>query len=231
MLALRGVRRAFGDVVAVDGVDLEVAAGECAVLLGPDGAGKSTLLALAAGELRPTAGTVTVGGRDVHHDDPWVRRQVAHAPHEPAFYPDLSVADHVRLVALAHGVGAAADELADGLLADWGLEAHRDALPDRLSNGLRRRLQLVCCLVRPLTVLLLDEPAAALDPRARRVLWRWIAAVRDRGAAVVVGANDLDVPDGLVDRLVVMRAGRVAAAGPLDGARRRAAVQALGLEA
>ena len=171
-LRFREARREYAGVVALDHLDLSVEPGTCVVLVGRNGSGKTTTLHMAAGRLDPTDGTVEVDGRPTttaggrEH----VRHAVAFALDTPVFYPDLSVEEHLGFVATAHGVDDADDHIED-LLASFDLDRRRTFLPDQLSAGMRQKVQLACLLLRPGSVVLLDEPSRALDPRTRDVLW------------------------------------------------------------
>jgi ABC-2 type transport system ATP-binding protein len=140
-LRLCGLRKVYGDVVALDGLDLEVAAGECVALIGHNGSGKTTAVRLAAGQLQPTAGTVTVAGIEVtgKADVPEARARLAFVPDTPVLYGDLTVGEHLELVALAHGIGDPAAERIAALLAELGLAGRREFLPGQLSRGLRQK--------------------------------------------------------------------------------------------
>jgi ABC-2 type transport system ATP-binding protein len=215
-LRLCGLRKVYGDLVALDGLDLEVAAGECVALIGHNGSGKTTAVRLAAGQLQPTAGTVTVAGIDAtgKADVPQARARLAFVPDTPVLYGDLTVGEHLELVALAHGLGDRAAEPIAVLLEELGLSGWREFLPGQLSRGLRQKAQLACALLRPFQVLLLDEPVVGLDPPSQRTLHKLLRGTVDRGAAVVVTTHQLAFADGLADRAVILEDGRVADAGP-----------------
>jgi ABC-2 type transport system ATP-binding protein len=217
-LCLRGLRKVYGDVVALDGLDLDVAAGECVALIGHNGSGKTTAVRLAAGQLQPTAGTVTVTGIDVtgKADVPQARARLAFVPDTPVLYGDLTVGEHLELVALAHGLGDQAAERIAELLAELDLTGRRDFLPGQLSRGLRQKTQLACALLRPFQVLLLDEPVVGLDPPAQQTLHRLLRRTAAGGAAVVLTTHQLGFADGLADRAVILHQGHVADTGPLE---------------
>src|SRR6266542_3681901 len=172
VIALRGLSKRYGDVVALEGLDLEVAAGECVALIGHNGSGKTTTMRLAAGQLEPTSGSVTVAGIDIHRapDAHRARAALAFVPDSPLLYDDLTVAEHLELVGLAHGVGDALDERIAVLLDVLDLRERRDFLPVQLSRGMRQKTQIACTLVRPFQVLLLDEPVVGLDPPSQASL-------------------------------------------------------------
>jgi ABC-2 type transport system ATP-binding protein len=217
-LRLGGLRKLYGDVVALDGLDLEVAAGECVALIGHNGSGKTTAVRLAAGQLRPTAGTVTVAGIEVTGaaDVPEARARLAFVPDTPVLYGDLTVGEHLELVALAHGLGEQAGERIAVLLEELGLAGREGFLPGQLSRGLRQKTQLACALLRPFQLLLLDEPVVGLDPPSQRALQGLLRRAAAEGAAVVLTTHQLGFAHGLADRAVILEDGRVADAGPFE---------------
>lgn len=215
VLAIRGLCKTYGDVVALEGVDLEVAPRECVALIGHNGSGKTTTMRLAAGQLEPTAGSVTVHGIDVHHaaDAHRTRAALAFVPDSPLLYDDLTVGEHLELVGLAHGVGDGLDKRIADLLDALDLTARRGFVPTQLSRGMRQKTQLACTLVRPFDVLLLDEPVVGLDPPSQATLRELLAEVKAAGAAVVLTTHQLAFSEGLADRAVVLHDGHVIDAG------------------
>jgi ABC-2 type transport system ATP-binding protein len=215
VLAVRGLRKTYGDVVALEGIDLEVAPGECVALIGHNGSGKTTTMRLAAGQLEPTAGSVAVHGIDVHRaaDAHRTRAALAFVPDSPLLYDDLTVGEHLELVGLAHGVGDGLDERIAELLDALDLTARRGFVPTQLSRGMRQKTQLACTLVRPFDVLLLDEPVVGLDPPSQATLRELLAAIKADGAAIVLTTHQLAFSEGLADRAVVLHDGRVIDAG------------------
>src|SRR6266508_2146647 len=170
VIALRGLSKRYGDVVALEGLDLEVAAGECVALIGHNGSGKTTTMRLAAGQLEPTSGSVTVAGIDIHRapDAHRARAALAFVPDTPLLYDDLTVAEHLELVGLAHGVGEALDERIDVLLDVLELRGRQDFLPVQLSRGMRQKTQLACTLApRPVLARLRARRRAHRPPGQR----------------------------------------------------------------
>ncbi|MEU1587765.1 ABC transporter ATP-binding protein [Micromonospora sp. NPDC005710] len=198
-LSVRGLSRNFGNLVVLDEVSFTLPAGRIAVVLGPNGSGKTTLLRCVVGADRPDAGEVLVQGRQADETDPQVRALVAAALDDIDFFPDLSVVEHLELVAYAHGGDA---EAVEEVLAELGLEAARDQLPVTLSSGQRRRLALASCFVRPRRVLILDEPEQRLDVRGRQWLADRLLRERAAGTAVLLASHDPELIDAVVDERI-----------------------------
>ncbi|MFF4344470.1 ABC transporter ATP-binding protein [Kitasatospora sp. NPDC001540] len=213
LLQLTGVSRSYGGREVLHPVDLALAAGECVALLGHNGSGKSTLLRVAAGRDLPTKGTVRFDGLAMDENDPRIRARVAVVGDTVACYPDLTVREHLLLVAVAHGVADAADWV-DQVLENRSLTERADALPTALSSGQMQALLLACALVRPRDLLLLDEPEQRLDPEARRRLAELLKAELADGVAVLLVTHHTDLALEVADRAVVLEDGRVVRQGP-----------------
>ena len=186
------------------GVDLAVAPGEAVALVGPNGSGKTTLLRCVVGADRPNAGTVTFDGRPMVETDPRVRAETAAVLDDVEFFGDLSVAEHLELLAYAH---AAPDpDAVEQVIADLDLGGVRDQLPPTLSSGQRRRLALASCFVRPRRLLVLDEPEQRLDAAGRQWLTDRLLAEKRAGTAVVFASHDDDIVGAVADaRLTLAR--------------------------
>ncbi|MFC8718805.1 ABC transporter ATP-binding protein [Kitasatospora sp. NPDC057198] len=213
LLRLTGVSRSYDGREVLHPVDLELAAGECVALLGHNGSGKSTLLRVAAGRDLPTGGTVRFDGLPMDENDPRIRARVAVVGDTVAHYPDLTVREHLLLVAVAHGVADAADWV-DQVLEGRSLTERADALPSALSSGQLQALLLACALVRPRDLLLLDEPEQRLDPEARRRLAELLKAELADGVAVLLVTHHTDLALEVADRAVVLEDGRILRQGP-----------------
>jgi ABC-type multidrug transport system ATPase subunit len=211
LLAARGVSRRFGGHVALEPTHLEVRAGEVLALVGPNGAGKSTLLAVLAGALAPTAGRVEAR--------PDVR--IGWMPQRPAHYARLSARQNLELFARLERLPDGAP-LAEQLLAEFELPP--DERPAAaLSVGNRQRLDLAIAVLGRPSVLLLDEPTAALDPRQRRRLWAAAGRLRDEGGAVVLVTQNVEDLERVADRVAVLLEGRLVFDGPVAEYRTSAA--------
>jgi ABC-2 type transport system ATP-binding protein len=218
VLTLAGVSRSYGERRALLPLDLEVAAGRCVAVMGVNGSGKSTLLRIAAGRDTPTTGQARYAGRVLTQDDLVVRTEIAVVGGMASPYPDLTVREHLLLVAVAHGAGRAADELADGALEECRLVGHADALPGSLSSGQGQALMLAAALVRPRRLIVLDEPEQHLDPAARRWLASLLLAEKEAGVAVLVATHHAELAAAVADHLVVLSDGAVVSRGTPENA-------------
>ncbi|MBW3621709.1 MAG: ABC transporter ATP-binding protein [Actinobacteria bacterium] len=211
-IEVRGLVKRYGGAVAVDGLDLEVAAGETLALLGPNGAGKTTTVECCEGYRRPDAGTVRVLGLDPHADAPALRARVGLMLQEGGIYPMAYPREVVRLFARFY-----ADPLdPDELLGHVGLEdASRTRFRD-LSGGQKQRLSLALALVGRPEVVFLDEPTAGLDVAARRMTWDHVRHLQEQGVAIVLTTHLLDEAEELADRVAIVDRGRLVALGTPD---------------
>ena len=213
LLILTGVSRRYGERLALGPVNLALAAGQCVAVLGANGSGKSTLLRIAAGRDTPTSGRVAYSGRAMTEDDLVARTEIAMAGDAASAYPDLTVREHLLLVAVAHGAGREAGARADRALAECRLAGHADALPGSLSSGQRQALQLAAVLVRPRLLLVLDEPEQRLDPVARRWLAGLLGTEKAAGAALLVATHHAELATAVADHVIVLADGAVIAEG------------------
>lgn len=216
VLRLAGIGRRYGQRQALYPVDLTVGAGECVALVGPNGSGKSTLLRIAAGREEPTSGAVWFDGAPMSEEDPRTRARGAVVDDSSACYPDLTVREHLLLVAVAHGVGDAAAWWIDGVLEDRGLTDWAHVLPSSLSAGQLHGLLLASVLVRPRELLLLDEPEQHLDPGARQRLAGVVAGEKTDGVGVLLATHHVELAHAAADRVVRLDKGRMLAQGTPD---------------
>jgi ABC-2 type transport system ATP-binding protein len=203
------VKRYPPDVLAVNGLDLEVARGECFGLLGPNGAGKTTTIEILEGLLQPTAGDIEVLGRRWSEDPRSLRARLGITLQETRLQERLTVEEILRLFRSFYPAGRTVPELL-GLV---GLEEKRTARFDRLSGGQKQRLAVACALVSEPELLFLDEPTTGLDPQSRRHLWDVIDATRRSGHTVLLTTHYMDEAEKLCDRVAIVDHGRVIAQG------------------
>ncbi len=213
-IAAEGLVRRFGDLVAVDGVDLVVEQGEIFGFLGPNGAGKSTLVRMLTTLLRPTAGTARVAGHDVVADAGAVRRAIGVALQDAAIDPLMTGRELVRLQAVLHGISRGdADRRGDVLLERVGLTGAANRRVGTYSGGMRRRLDLALSLVHEPSVLFLDEPTTGLDPPSRTALWEEVRRLNAEGTTVFLTTQYLEEADELAGRIAIIDGGRIVREG------------------
>ncbi len=208
-IRLQGLTHRYGDVTAVDGLDLEIRAGECFGLLGPNGAGKTTTLEILEGLLEPTAGRVEVLGLNWRHRGAELRRRVGVALQETKLNDRLTVEETLRLFRSFYASGPTVEEL----LAAMQLQDKRQTWVMRLSGGQRQRLAVACGLAGDPDILFLDEPTTGLDPQSRRAVWDIVLDFRGRGHTVVLTTHYMDEAERLCDRVAVVDRGKVIALG------------------
>ena len=209
-----GVRKAFGKVTALRGVDLRVPAGSVLGLLGPNGAGKTTLVRILATLLRPDGGSVQVAGHDVVRHPQRVRRAIGLAGQYASVDEHLTGRENLELVArLGHLPAKEARVRAAQLLMQVGLEEAADRAVKGYSGGMRRRLDLAAALVGDPQVVFLDEPTTGLDPPSRQALWGMIERLRSAGKTILLTTQYLEEADRLADHVAVVDQGRIIAAG------------------
>ncbi len=201
VLVAKDLTKSYGDHTIVSGFSLTVREGEAVALTGRNGAGKSTVLRCLVGADRPTSGTVEVLGRRVSETDPEFRRHVATVIDDLDFFPDLSVVEHLDLLARAHGL-VDADELVDEVLEEVQLVPQSGQLPGTLSSGQRRRLGLATALVRPRKLLVLDEPEARLDVEGIAWLAKRLKEELHQGLAIVMASHEPALVESLGARIV-----------------------------
>ena len=207
ILKVSGLRRAFGPNTIFDRFNLEVRTGEAIALTGRNGAGKSTLLRCLVGADRPDDGTVEVCGNPMRETSPEIRRDVATVIDDLDFFPDLSVVEHLDLLARAHGISEP-DELVDEVLDEVQLVPQSGQLPGTLSSGQRRRLALATAFVRPRKLLILDEPEQRLDTEGVSWLAGRLKTERQSGLAIVFASHEPALVESVATRVVELGAPR-----------------------
>ena len=213
VIEVRGLTKSYGDVEAVRGVDLDVAAGECFAFLGPNGAGKTTTVEILEGYRERSAGDVRVLGVDPAAPTRAWRERVGIVLQTCKVTPELSVAETVRQYAGYYASPRPVDET----IAVVGLDSARDVRARRLSGGQQRRLDVALALVGDPDLLFLDEPTTGFDPSARRAAWDVVASLKALGKTVFLTTHYMDEAQALADRIAIIAAGRIVAEGtPAD---------------
>ena len=206
---VRELRKSFGTVQAVRGVDFGVSKGEIFGLVGPDGSGKTTVMRMLAGVLRPDAGHIVVDGVDVAADPEAAKLRLSYMPQRFGLYEDLTVAENIFFYAELFAVPrrrriARKRELLDAA----GLSAFQNRLAGQLSGGMKQKLGLVCALIHTPRVLLLDEPTTGVDPVSRRDFWAILYNLRESGVAIVLSTAYMDEAERC-SRLALFHAGAI----------------------
>ena len=210
LLTATHLRKVFGPVVVVDDFNLEVFPGEAVALTGRNGAGKSTVLRCLVGADRPDSGRVELNGVRMSETNPEIRRDLATVIDDLDFFPDLSVVEHLDLLARAHGIPDP-ESAVDEVLHEVQLVAQSGQLPGTLSSGQRRRLALATAFVRPRKLLVLDEPEQRLDVEGVAWLAARLKAERERGLAIVLASHEPHLVDVVATRVVHLEGARVEA--------------------
>jgi ABC-2 type transport system ATP-binding protein len=208
-LLLRGLRKAFTDVQAVDGLDLEVARGECFGLLGPNGAGKTTTIEICEGLTAPDEGTVELLGLNWRAGAGELRQRIGIQLQETQFPDKLTVEETLRLFRSFFKRGISVDES----IRTAQLEEKRGSRVGGLSGGQKQRLAMACALVGDPELLFLDEPTTGLDPQARRHLWDLVDGLKQAGRTIILTTHYMEEAERLCDRVAIMDHGRVIAQG------------------
>ena len=189
VIEVRGLTKSFGTRKVVDNVSLSVEKGEIAGFLGPNGSGKTTCIRMMCGLLTPDAGHGRVLGHDILREQRQIKLQVGYMTQKFSFYEDLSIRENLNFVAGLYGLPP--DAVRD-TLADLGLTSRRDQLAGSLSGGWKQRLALAACIMHKPQLLMLDEPTAGVDPKARREFWDEIHELSARGLTVLVSTHYMD---------------------------------------
>lgn len=213
-IQVRGIKKQFGDLRAVDGIDLDVPRGMIFAILGPNGAGKTTLMRMLATLVKPDAGAATIMGHDLVSAPNEVRGAISMTGQFASLDEDLTGRENLIMLSRLWGFrGAAAKDRADSLLDAFGLSEAAQKQVKSYSGGMRRRLDIAASLVVTPGVLFLDEPTTGLDPKARQDVWTMIRALAGSGVTILLTTQYMDEADQLADRIAVIDHGRKIAEG------------------
>ena len=218
MIVAKGLRKTYGDFVAVDGIDFQVKQGEAFGLLGPNGAGKSTTMRMIASTSMRSSGDLEILGKDPNTHGPEIRAHLGVVPQQDNLDRELKVWENLYIYGRYFGLSRKFMKNKIEELIDFAqLEEKRNAKTEDLSGGMKRRLTIARALVNEPDILMLDEPTTGLDPQARHVLWDRLFRLKEQGVTLVITTHYMDEAEQLCDRLVVMDKGRIMAEGsPAD---------------
>ncbi len=232
MITLRSLTKRYGPFTAVDSIDLEVARGELFGFLGPNGAGKTTTLRMIAGILRPTSGSVIVGGVNIAEHPAAAKAKLGFIPDRPFIYEKLTGAEFLRFVAgLYDQSGPVIEKRMDELLSLFDLYEWKDELVESYSHGMRQKLIISSAFLHRPEVVVVDEPMVGLDPKAARILKDLFREYTRRGNTIMMSTHTLEVAESLCDRIGIIQGGKIRALGTMDELAARAEEGVQGLEA
>jgi ABC-2 type transport system ATP-binding protein len=209
VIDVRDVRKAYGDVQAVDGVSFEVRRGEIFGLLGPNGAGKTTTVEMLEGLRKPDSGALTVLGEDAARHPERIKPRIGIQLQTAALFPQLTVEELIELFASFYPRSLPTDQV----IASLDLAEKRKATVKHLSGGQQQRLSVALALVNDPEIVFLDEPSTGMDPAARRALWALVDGLRGQGKTVLLTTHYMEEAEFLCDRLAIMDHGRIMEAG------------------
>jgi len=214
MIAVRDLKKLYGDFTAVDSISFDVGPGEILGLVGPNGAGKTTTLRCIAGIIAPSGGAISIAGHDLRSDAIEAKRALAFIPDEPHLFEYLSVDEHLRFIARLYGV-TDIESRGAAILGEMELTEKRRSLPGELSRGMRQKLAIACGLLHNPSALILDEPLTGLDPAGMRRMRATIIARANAGAAVILSSHLLNLVEELCTKMLVVRQGKCVAYGTI----------------
>jgi ABC-2 type transport system ATP-binding protein len=217
MIQTTDLRKTYGELEALKGVNLHVEKGEVYGFIGPNGAGKTTTLRILTTLLQPTSGTATIDGHDVWTHKEEVRAMIGYLPDDFGVYRDMTVTEYLHFFAAAYGLPVDGRRaLVGGLLELTDLSNKRDTLVNGLSRGMQQRLGLARTLVHDPKVLILDEPASGLDPRARVEIREVLRELQRMGKTILLSSHILSELQALCSRIGILEQGELVAQGPVD---------------
>jgi len=212
LIHARGLTKTYGDFVAVDGIDFDVAKGESFGFLGPNGAGKSTTMRIIGATSVRTSGTLTILGKDPEKNGPQIRSHLGVVPQQDNLDSELTVSENIFIYGRYFGLSSSfINKKIPELLEFAQLEEKKDTKVEALSGGMKRRLTIARSLVSEPDILMLDEPTTGLDPQARHILWDRLFRLKEQGVTLLITTHYMDEAEQLCDRLIVMDKGKIMA--------------------
>ncbi len=226
MIEIKKLTKTFGNLVAVSNLDLRIEAGDIFGFIGPNGAGKTTTMRILVTLMEPTSGQAFIDGLDVTKKGKEVRRRVGYMPDFMGVYDDLKVFEYLEFFAAAFGIEYAKRKaIVDGVLELTDLVSKQDALVDSLSRGMQQRLGLARVLIHDPKVLILDEPASGLDPRARIEMRELLRELKRMGKTIMISSHILSELEEICDQIGIIEHGQLVFSGTLEEIRPRLGLQ------
>lgn len=206
-LQVQNISYKYGSVQALKETSFTVNSGEIVTITGSNGVGKTTLLKCLSGLLLPASGTVLIDGYNLYKKECSAKRRLSYLPDYPRFYQELTTWEHIRFISYAHSAEHDFEKRAEILLSEFDLTDAKDMYPHALSRGMRLKLGIILCLIRPFSVLLMDEPTSTLDPPGTAILCEKLSNLSAEGTAIIITTHDLSLASTLGGQTVQMQRG------------------------
>lgn len=223
MITIENLTKKFGNLVAVDRINLHISSGEFFAFIGPNGAGKTTTIKMIAGLLHPTEGRIRVCGHDIEEEYLEAKHKMSYVPDQPYLYDKLSGREFLQFIAQMYDMPQPeADRRIEELSAIFGLEDFIDELGESYSHGMKQRLIISSALLHNPEVMIIDEPLVGLDPKAANILKRELKARTEAGMCIFMSTHTLSLAEEIADRVGILHEGQIVALGDLDEIRHTA---------
>jgi len=230
-LKLMGVAKRYGDITAVDYIDLDIEHGEIFGLLGPNGSGKTTTLKMILGLVRPDSGSVNVLGVKVDDDPISVKKQVGYVPESPRLYEFLTGLEYLDFIADIYGISVSEKKTRiEEYLQALELEGREGDMISSYSHGMKQKIALISAFLHKPKLLLLDEPLSGLDPRSARIVKDLLRKLASQGVTTIMSTHILEIAQAMCDRIAIMYEGRLLALGNMEELRQKAKLPGSDLE-
>ena len=214
VIETKNLKKFFGEIHAVDGIDLDIPKGALFGFLGPNGAGKTTSISMLSTVLKPTSGTASVLGFDILKQAKKIKEYIGVCPQELVLYDRLTARENIQLIAQMHGMKKADyKEKTDELLSQMNLLERANSKIKTFSGGMKRRVNVLMAVIHDPEVIFFDEPSAGLDPQSRRVVWDFIRAFQKKECTIILTTHNMEEADDLSDELVIIDYGKIIAQG------------------